>query len=54
MTIIIKEVIVRTTVEKELQWSEHIEELISDIKDQVLIELEEKIEIDNRKNESER
>ena len=40
MPIVIKEIIVKTTVESAPQWSEQLEEIVNEVKQQVLTDLE--------------
>ncbi len=47
MPIIFKEIIVRATVDNNPQWSEQLDKLISEVKQQVLEELEAEKESDN-------
>ncbi len=40
MSIVIKEIIVKTTVESNPKWSEKLEEVVKEVKQQVLCDLE--------------
>ena len=51
MPIVIKEIIVKTTVEAAPQWSEQLEEIVNEVKQQVLNDLELKYGIETNFSE---
>ncbi|MCB9018550.1 MAG: hypothetical protein WCU80_00495 [Paludibacteraceae bacterium] len=56
MPIVIKEVIVKATVEKNPQWSEQLDEVVRVVKQQVLDEMEDELRLmyDSRRNSTDR
>ena len=54
MSIVIKEIIVKTTVESNPKWSEKLEDVVKEVKQQVLCDLELNYGIEDRKVKNDR